>query len=91
MGLTQKEVKAIKRIIVGQTHVIQNAHRLGSDIVLERIRRYVSIPIAIGILAIYFYYSQFGPRELIKQVLEWIIAGTIFATILAALGRQRKN
>ncbi len=53
MKLTQKEVRAIRKIIVGKTQVIQNVHRLGSDIVLERIRKYVSIPIAIGIFSIY--------------------------------------
>jgi len=88
MKLTPEEWETMIRKALVEQRQTQN-HRIETDAVLGKIRRYISIPILIGAISIYLYYYYFGSQLLFRKILEWTIAGTIFATILAALGRKK--
>lgn len=57
----------------------------------KKLRRYVSIPIMIGIFAAALLVHHFGWKALFQNLLNWIIGLTIVATIIAYLPRQFKH
>lgn len=53
----------------------------------HNLKKALSIPIIIGILAAVVMYYRFGWVELEKQLLSWTMGGTILATIVTLLQR----
>ena len=72
-------------------HPPEKNQRMEIDAILEKLRKYIPIPIIIGAAALLLFYHYFGGQLLFRKILEWTIAGTLFATILATLGRQKRN
>jgi len=57
----------------------------------KKLRRYVTIPIIIGIVAAALLYHYYGPRALFQNLLNWTIGLTIVATIIAYLPKNFKH
>ena len=56
----------------------------------ERLRKYMIIPLAIGITAAIVSYNLYGGVELAKKCLDWVIGITLFATIYALISKKNK-
>lgn len=57
------------------------------------IKKYISIPIIVGIAASAAIYTYFGGEELFKTLLSWTVGVTIVVTFVAALakGHEKKK
>ncbi len=53
-------------------------------------RRYISIPIILGVWASIFIYFRFGGEELLRTLLSWVVGVTIVATVIAAVTKSPK-
>ena len=60
------------------------------NVILQKIRNYISIPIMIGGIAVVVFYFTFGGQLLFRKILEWSIAATLFATLMAWLSKRKK-
>ena len=54
----------------------------------KKIRKYLSVPILIGIGAIWLYIVLFGWEWMMKGILNGIISATLIATILAFINAR---
>jgi hypothetical protein len=56
----------------------------------ELLRKYMIIPLAIGVTASIVSYNIYGGAELAKKFLDWIIGITLFATLYALISKKNK-
>ena len=53
------------------------------------LKKYIQIPVIIGIAAAVISYYLYGGVELLKKFLDWMIGITLFATIYALISRKK--
>ena len=55
----------------------------------KKLKRYLSIPIIIGLLACVLFIYRFGWTELEKSVYSWLIGITFISTLVASFWRNK--
>ncbi|MBW3020939.1 2TM domain-containing protein [Candidatus Woesearchaeota archaeon] len=86
MNLEWKE--RVKYALAHQKEIEEKRLKREKKEFYKKLRKYVSVPILIGIFAAYFLWHQYGKDELIKVMLGWIIGLTLVATIMAYLPKN---
>lgn len=74
--------KAVKR------HHRQISAEHSNKVHVKALRKYISIPITIGIVASLLIYKLYGVDQLVSTILSWFVGVTIVATLVAALSKH---
>ena len=53
----------------------------------KQYKKYLPVPIVIGVIACIVMWNEFGARKLAEHVLSWTIGITIVGTLMAAMKR----
>ena len=84
--MTKEWEEVIKVALAKYKREEANAARKKQLSQLKILRKYISIPIVVGLVALVAIYFFFGMGEVLKTLLSWVVGVTIVATVVAALG-----